>query len=78
MVILHGINRTELAVMNAIGSSAAPYFRNLDRILNQMPCNIMGLPWYQVKSLSLNLREHGAKVCITIDTNLLKFIVYLY
>ena len=43
-----GINIAKLAVFNAVGSQSINYFRNLDRILNQLPCTIMGMTWHQV------------------------------
>lgn len=43
-----GINIAKLAVFNAVGSQSVNYFRNLDRILNQLPCTIMGMSWHQV------------------------------
>ena len=45
------MTRTEIAIFNAVGPSASRYFRNLDRFLNKIPNNIMGLPWFQLKNV---------------------------
>ena len=49
--LCHKIERTELAVMNSVGPQVAHYFRNLDKILQHIPTNIMGLPWHKVKNM---------------------------
>ena len=47
--LMQGIKLAELGVLNAVGSTTVQYFRNLDHIINLMPVNIMGLPWYKLK-----------------------------
>ena len=51
-----GITITQLAVLNAVGSQSHNYFRNLDRILNQLPCTIMGMTWNQVVEIVVTIR----------------------
>jgi hypothetical protein len=41
------VTRTEIAILNAVGPNASRYFRNLQKFLNTIPNNIMGLPWFQ-------------------------------
>ena len=46
---MQGIKLAELGVMNAVGSTKTQYFRNLNNIIDQMPVNLMGIPWYKLK-----------------------------
>ena len=49
ITLMQGIKLAELGVMNAVGSTKTPYFRDLNKIVNQMPVNLMGIPWYKLK-----------------------------
>ena len=49
LTLMQGIKLAELGVMNAVGSSKTNYFRNLNQIINVMPVNLMGIPWYKLK-----------------------------
>ena len=60
------INIAKLAVFNAVGSQSINYFRNLDRILNQLPCTIMGMTWHQVLYL-LNTTSYSISAVLIIE-----------
>ena len=46
------IERTELAVLNAVGPQVSHYFKNLDKILVHITkTNILGLPWHKVRNV---------------------------
>jgi hypothetical protein len=45
------VARTENAVCNAVGPNASRYFGHLEKFLNRIPKNIMGLPWFQLKTV---------------------------
>lgn len=62
--IFERIGRTELAVSNAVGPSAAHYFKHLDKFLYKIPSNIMGLPIFSL----LNKTESGNTECTRVSS----------
>ena len=49
VVLKEGIKLAELGVMNAVGSTKTHYFGNLHQVVDLMPINLMGIPWYKLK-----------------------------